>query len=191
MRRALGLVSLTTIVVTAALRLGDEGVFDRDEPLAGVPGETCLGFGLDGRGLGVACGSTITAAVRRAEDRFGLPAGCLEADLPGEVRHGDRLVFTGERDGCACVRRGRLPGPLRLLVGAGLDVNRDTAADLTALPGIGEAKARRIVESRARDGPFRDVDDLTRVHGIGPRTVERLAPFLEWEEGDVKSGRRP
>jgi competence ComEA-like helix-hairpin-helix protein len=56
---------------------------------------------------------------------------------------------------------------------ARVDVNTADAATLRALPGIGPALARRIIETR-RAGPFRSVDDLQRVPGIGPATVERL-----------------
>jgi len=50
--------------------------------------------------------------------------------------------------------------------------------ELAQLPGIGESLGRRIVESRRQDGPFIDHDDLRRVQGIGPRTLERLKPYL-------------
>lgn len=65
-----------------------------------------------------------------------------------------------------------------LVAGTTLDVNSATAADLELLPGIGPALAQRIVDDRARSGPFRTVEDLDRVRGIGPRTVERLRPFV-------------
>lgn len=53
------------------------------------------------------------------------------------------------------------------------------------LPGIGPALSKAIVDERnpARD-PFRNPDDLERVHGIGPRTVERIRPFLTFESGE-------
>jgi len=59
-----------------------------------------------------------------------------------------------------------------------VDVNEAGWPELSQLPGIGEALARRIVESRERDGPFADHQELRRVRGIGPRTLERIAPFL-------------
>ncbi len=59
-----------------------------------------------------------------------------------------------------------------------VDPNTATAEALDALPGIGPALARRIVEARARGVRFRTVDDLARVRGIGPRTVDRLAPYV-------------
>jgi len=43
-----------------------------------------------------------------------------------------------------------------------------------ALPGIGPVLARRIVEGR----PYARVEDLLKVKGIGPATLERLRPYL-------------
>jgi len=59
-----------------------------------------------------------------------------------------------------------------------VDINQADWPELTQLPGVGEMRARRIVESRRRDGPFRNCEDLQRVQGIGPKTVERLRPYL-------------
>ena len=59
-----------------------------------------------------------------------------------------------------------------------LDVNSAGWAEWTLLPGIGETLAKRIVESREHAGPFRRPEDLLRVHGIGPRTLDRLRPHL-------------
>ena len=59
---------------------------------------------------------------------------------------------------------------------APLDLNRATAAELRTLPGIGPALASRIVEFRARHGPFAKPEDLTKVSGIGDKTFARLAP---------------
>jgi competence ComEA-like helix-hairpin-helix protein len=61
--------------------------------------------------------------------------------------------------------------------GEALDINRAGAGDLERLPGVGPALARRIVEAR-ETGPFRRVEELTRVSGIGGVTVERLRPFV-------------
>ena len=59
-----------------------------------------------------------------------------------------------------------------------VDVNEADWPELAQLPRIGETLARRIVESRRRDGPFHNGEDLRRVKGIGPRTMERLRPYL-------------
>ncbi|MBI5835653.1 MAG: helix-hairpin-helix domain-containing protein [Candidatus Eisenbacteria bacterium] len=50
-----------------------------------------------------------------------------------------------------------------------LSLNRASQADLEALPGIGPALARRILEFRASHGPFRSAEELLLVRGIGPR----------------------
>jgi len=59
-----------------------------------------------------------------------------------------------------------------------VDVNQAEWAELAQIPGIGETLAKRIVASRQADGPFLDHADLRRVHGIGPKTTERIAPYL-------------
>jgi len=64
--------------------------------------------------------------------------------------------------------------------GAGglIDLNRATAAELDALPGIGKVLAGRIVEWREREGPFQSVDDLGKVEGIGPALLAKLKPLV-------------
>jgi len=59
-----------------------------------------------------------------------------------------------------------------------VDINSADWPELMLLPDIGETLARRVVESRQADGPFRDLNDLQRVRGIGPKTVERVRPYL-------------
>ncbi|MFN3192051.1 MAG: ComEA family DNA-binding protein [Aureliella sp.] len=59
-----------------------------------------------------------------------------------------------------------------------INVNEATAAQLQALPDIGPTLARRIVEDREQNGPFRSIEGLTRVHGFGPQTLANLEPML-------------
>ena len=56
-----------------------------------------------------------------------------------------------------------------------VEVNRATAAQLTCLPGVGPALADRLVAERTAHGPFRDIGDLARVPGLGPKRIARLA----------------
>jgi competence protein ComEA len=69
------------------------------------------------------------------------------------------------------------PSGKELVVGVPLDLNMAGAADLVILPGIGPTRAEAIVQHRQSD-PFRSVEDLLQVHGIGPKTLEKLRPFV-------------
>jgi len=60
-----------------------------------------------------------------------------------------------------------------------VDINRAGARELAEkLNGIGPAKSRAIVLYRELHGPFRKVDDLIKVKGIGPRTLEKNRALL-------------
>ena len=59
-----------------------------------------------------------------------------------------------------------------------VDLNTATAGDLDALPGIGPVLAQRIVDHRVRNGPFRSVEQLDDVAGIGPATAAELAELV-------------
>jgi len=86
------------------------------------------------------------------------------------------LVATrGALAAVSCTRRGApLEGAARLAFDLPLDVNRETARALEALPGIGAGRAAAIVAAR-KAAPFCDVRDLDRVRGIGRTTLARLA----------------
>ena len=59
-----------------------------------------------------------------------------------------------------------------------VDVNKAQWPELATLPGVGRKLAERIVQSREQDGPYVGLDDLRRVRGIGPRTLETVRPYL-------------
>jgi competence protein ComEA len=61
---------------------------------------------------------------------------------------------------------------------AAVNVNTATAAQLEALPGIGPMLAAAIVQERERSGPFRSVDELTRVPGIGDGRLSQLRDLV-------------
>ena len=60
-----------------------------------------------------------------------------------------------------------------------ININTATAEELTALPNIGPARARAIIEYRETNGPFRSVQELQNIRGIGPVTVENLESLVE------------
>jgi competence protein ComEA len=59
-------------------------------------------------------------------------------------------------------------------------INRASAQDLEALPGIGPSLATRIVEEREKAGPFRSPRDLLRVKGIGPKKQAAIQDRIDW-----------
>jgi competence ComEA-like helix-hairpin-helix protein len=62
--------------------------------------------------------------------------------------------------------------------GERVDVDRAPDRELARLPRVSLALARRIVADRQERGPFRSLEGLDRVPGIGPRTLERLGPHI-------------
>lgn len=59
-----------------------------------------------------------------------------------------------------------------------VNVNTATAAQFEALPGIGPSMARRIVAYREKNGPFKKLEDLMNVQGIGEKSFLKLRPHL-------------
>jgi competence protein ComEA len=68
---------------------------------------------------------------------------------------------------------GTVPGKAALL-----NINTADEAQLTTLKGIGPTKAKAITQYRQEHGPFKTVDDLKHVSGIGDKTLAALRPFI-------------
>ena len=70
------------------------------------------------------------------------------------------------------------PAPVVQASSAGVvNLNEASSEELERLPGIGPAKAKLIVEHRHAH-PFRKVDELTKVKGIGRKTFGKLRPYI-------------
>ena len=104
------------------------------------------------------------------------------ARAPGRAPAPDRVVTALPADtgppAPAVGRSGSLGAATRAAAPQPLDLDSASAADLDRLPGIGPVLAARIVEHRRLHGRFHHVDELLLVHGIGPRLLERLRPWL-------------
>ena len=57
---------------------------------------------------------------------------------------------------------------------AAVNINTASSAELEALPGIGPAKAKSIVEYRQKNGAFKSVEELKNVKGIGDAVLNKL-----------------
>lgn len=101
-------------------------------------------------------GSTLAAPVAEPP---GAPGPAAGASSPG-----------------AATRSGDAPG-----AAPAVDLNRASARELDALPGIGPVLAARIVAHRQRHGPFASREELLAVRGIGPRLLARLGAQVRVE----------
>ncbi|MFO0176579.1 MAG: ComEA family DNA-binding protein [Planctomyces sp.] len=90
----------------------------------------------------------------------------------------------------------RRPEPLRVTRGtkaeAGflIDVNQAGGVDWMQLEGVGPSLASRIVADREVHGPFATIDDLQRVPGIGPATLDRIRTSLRIRHEHQTADRR-
>jgi len=74
--------------------------------------------------------------------------------------------------GCIAQTKKKIP-PVRPV-----DINTASLEQLEQLPGIGPVYAKRIIEYRKESGPFRNVDELMAVKGIGEKRMERLRKYV-------------
>jgi competence protein ComEA len=59
-----------------------------------------------------------------------------------------------------------------------VNLNTATSAELETLPGVGAKMAARIIEYRQKKGPFKKVEELMNVQGIGEKNFLKLRPQL-------------
>ncbi len=59
-----------------------------------------------------------------------------------------------------------------------LDINKASWVEWAQLDGIGEVMGRRIVADREERGLFRNPEDVSRIKGLGPRSMQKIRPFL-------------
>jgi competence protein ComEA len=59
-----------------------------------------------------------------------------------------------------------------------VNINTASAAEFEALPGIGAKTAARIVEYRQKNGPFKKIEELMNVRGVGEKNFLKLKPQI-------------
>lgn len=130
----------------------------------------------------VAAGARIADAVQAAGGA--LPEAQLQGlNLARSVADGEQVLVPGPGVPPPAPPPAPAPAPAPVPSGGGgagglVDLNRATAADLDALPGVGPVLAARILEHRDRVGGFTRVDELADVKGIGDATFAELAPLV-------------
>jgi competence protein ComEA len=121
------------------------------------------------------------ARARDAVDAAGGLLGAAEQEAVNLARvltDGEQL--TVPRHGAAPTANPAGPGGVPA-AGGKVDLNTATAAELDTLPGVGPSTAAKIVADRTSNGPFRSVDDLMRVSGIGPAKFDSLKDLVRVE----------
>ena len=63
-----------------------------------------------------------------------------------------------------------------------ININTASAEYLALLPNIGEVLAQRIVKYRENNGPFEDIWQLSKVYGIGEKTVKEIETLIKVED---------
>jgi hypothetical protein len=108
------------------------------------------------------------------------PCEPLDFDARHRVRPWTRVRVNAWDDDCG-VRHDELPGWVRLALGVPIPVNRASAADLDALPGVGPGLATRLLAERARVGGFTALEQLGAVKGLSAWKLARLQGLVSFE----------
>lgn len=191
---ALALVVVVTVAV-AAFRTTTSPPVELTLPRAGGPGEPAAAgegggsedAGPDGEIVVHVAGAAVhpglyrlpaRARVADALDAAGGPAAEADLDalnLATRLTDGERIYIPRKGEVAAgLVPDAGAPAGAAGAAGGPVDLNAATAAQLVALPGIGPATAEAIVSYRREHGPFRSVDQLLEVRGIGPAKLAAL-----------------
>jgi len=106
------------------------------------------------------------------------PSGVSKVyELPGEqseIKSGSKIMIN--KDSSAQI--GLMSGERHLIFSIPLDINKATAQDFEALPGIGPKLGQEIVETRKRLGGFKTIVDLKKVKGIGDKKFGKIRDKL-------------
>jgi len=59
-----------------------------------------------------------------------------------------------------------------------VNINAATSEELQLVPGIGPSTAEKILQMRKSYGPFKSVDDLLAIRGLGPKRLDKMRKYL-------------
>ncbi len=126
----------------------------------------------------------------RVRDALAAAGGCV-GDAMLEAVNLARILVDGEQvriptaeevaAGAAAAANGSpVPGaPVQSgAAGSKLNINTASVSELDTLPGVGPSTAQKIVDDRTANGPFKRVEDLMRVSGIGEKKFESLKDYV-------------
>jgi competence protein ComEA len=101
----------------------------------------------------------------------------LGSGKDGPLKSGDRVLLCA--DGVTVtVSKTEMSAFYKLTLGLPLSINTESEEGLTALPGIGAASAKALVEERKKRGGFKSLDEIMEVRGIGAKLYRKLQPYI-------------
>ena len=128
----------------------------------------------------VEAGARVAAAIQAAGGFTG-EAATDSVNLAREVSDGEQIVVgkkASEGEAAAVMAAGAATSS-QVGASSGLvNINTASEAELTSLPGVGEATAAKIVADRQANGSFKTKEDLKRVSGIGDKKYESLSELI-------------
>jgi len=74
-----------------------------------------------------------------------------------------------------------LIAPVLVVAGGKVNINTASKEGLSSLTGIGPVTAERIIEYRAKNGPFKNKEEITKIKGIGEKTYQKIKDFIAIE----------
>lgn len=177
MRLGIG-AALIVIVGVFAVVVGMGVVRSTGEQVVSVPvsAATAAPLYVDVQGAVMTPGVYVLDADSRVVDAVAAAGGFREEANSSHINLA-RLVIDGEQLVVPTVNDER--GGATAVDDGLININSATASELEELPRIGEALASRIVAWREENGPFRTIDDLGNVSGIGEKMLETLRPLVK------------
>jgi competence protein ComEA len=128
-------------------------------------------------------GPKIVEKVRPFVTVAGEPAtpDAAASNLDPQIRHRNAAAMPSRPSAPPSPPVSRSRGSAKLQPGdPPVNVNTATAEELQQIPSVGPVTAANILAARA-ERPFRSIDDLDRVRGIGPKTLEKIRPYVKVE----------
>lgn len=125
-------------------------------------------------------GARIAQAIEAAGG-FTEDAACESVNLAREAQDGEQIIVASAAEAAASAANGTgvAAGGSGSAQGSAaadgrVNINTATEADLQTISGIGPSKAQKIIAYRESNGPFKTVEDLCNVSGIGEKTLENI-----------------
>lgn len=106
-------------------------------------------------------------------------ADLLSCNLAYKVHDGEKIVIPSKASVQLSENGGMTPENTEHSETNGkININKANLEQLMALPGIGEVKAQAIIDYRTKNGPFKSIQEIMNVTGIGEKTFEKIQDMI-------------